>query len=241
MQINSRSTTKELESETQSVEWESVEKKLKNADLDVLVILDCCYAGSRVDRRFRQGKSAGIIPPEGRKFELLCAAEASKETLGRSNDIMIAFSEALTEALKQLSTASIFTTSQLLQMIVSIPKFLDNQFPSQWKDTERSDITLGSLLALDADGGGVEAVEAAKDTHFDLRFHFANRPSESQLQSLVERLRSMSEEGVFTAKRIEWEGFGTAKDSPKDLNSLDGIDFQLFNSVTASATLYSEG
>ncbi|KAM3548124.1 hypothetical protein ARSEF4850_009595 [Beauveria asiatica] len=97
----------------------------------------------------------------------------------------VTFTTALTWALRELSTASIFTTSQLLQKLFSCPKFPENQFPIHWKaDSEqRPDITsnlsddwIGNIENYvqkwprnDGDGGKVKI--AIIDTGYD-----ANHP-----------------------------------------------------------------
>lgn len=193
------------------VDWEPVEKLLRAADLNVLIILDCCYPGSRADRRFprnnEQDRTSSLKTK--RKFQVLCACEASKQTLANSVDHLVTFTSALTKAFELLASCPIFTSTQLLQTLFHVPKFPSNQFPELWNGGSQlePDITLGpSLVQKD-----VKTEDQDQETYFDLRFHVTNQPNIVQLQGLASMLKEISEQGIFSPKSIEWKGFNTTQ------------------------------
>jgi hypothetical protein len=83
--------------------WEVSEDVLREVKGDVLVIFDCCDAGSLAALRSR-----------GRAFEYLCACDKNQQTYEPGKN---SFTAALTWALKALKSEPSFTTGHLLEKI----------------------------------------------------------------------------------------------------------------------------
>jgi hypothetical protein len=95
--------------------WEESENTLHHAKGDVLVIFDCCDAGSLAQLR-----------SPSRAFEYIGACEKGKYTHGPGEK---SFTSALTWALKELKEETHFTTQALVSKIKEHKKFPGKQNP----------------------------------------------------------------------------------------------------------------
>src|SRR5438034_4531070 len=92
-----------------SIAWHSAETIIADTDVDVLVIFDCCHAGS-LCRPYRSR--------HGRCFEFLAACTADKKTRKPGPD---SFTSALIWALKELVEKPFFSSTELQHMITKAP------------------------------------------------------------------------------------------------------------------------
>jgi hypothetical protein len=95
--------------------WEGCEAVLHHVEGDVLVIFDCCDAGSLADLR-----------SSGRAFEYLGACKERRYTWGPGKH---SFTSALTWALKELRSEPSFTSEDLRSMITTHQHFPRDQSP----------------------------------------------------------------------------------------------------------------
>lgn len=102
----------ERESEM-SIDWTEVENTLGKAKADVLVILDCCYAGvlSRA-----QPSTHGTR----KKFQYIAACQAGQRTKSAGSD---SFTTAFIWALNELANEPGFSTRQLVRTLTACEDF----------------------------------------------------------------------------------------------------------------------
>lgn len=114
------------------IEWIDLEPALRAAVADVLVVLDCCSAGSMrrppifTDKRTHPGK-----------FQYIAACQASQKTY---NSGELGFTTAMIYALKKLCRKPGFTTTKLLRALKA-----SKDFPCDEQDPLVFDVPWGSI------------------------------------------------------------------------------------------------
>lgn len=100
-----------------AIDWAEVEPTLRKAQADVLVVLDCCYAGLMC-------RSAARIEWRNEKFQYMAACEADEMAQNGGEG---SFTTAMADALKELAREPGFTTSRLLETLNKYALFLPDQ------------------------------------------------------------------------------------------------------------------
>ena len=95
------------------IDWIEVEAFLGKARADVLVILDCCFAGILASTQ-RLNRSAR------RKFQYIAACEGGEVTSSAGKE---SFSRAIIEAFRSLAKRPGFTTSELVRTLTAHKDF----------------------------------------------------------------------------------------------------------------------
>jgi hypothetical protein len=180
-----------------SIDWTGVEIMLRETKADVLVIFDCCCAGSLFSR-----------PPEAlgrrllrRKFLYVGACRAEQRTPSAG---LQSFTSAMIWALEKLAAdESGFTVRRLVRTLMSYEHFpRDSQeavvFESRF-GTADGDIWLAPSLGKGKDAAvGCFQVEEGRpeDTRstadvLDLRFHFAESVTEGVVEDVALAVREL--------------------------------------------------
>lgn len=100
------------------IDWTEVETSLGKARADVLVILDCCYAG------VLQPAKKQPIHSARRKFQYIAACRADQVTTSAGK---YSFSRAIIAAFESLAEKPGFTTSELVRTLTAREHFPRNE------------------------------------------------------------------------------------------------------------------
>jgi hypothetical protein len=202
--------------------WTKAEELLHNSvSADLLLIFDCCFAGSLAGG-FRGG---GL---RERKFEFLGATGSNGLTRAPGKQ---SFTAALIWALREFSEAirignepgdrGGFTTSQLYNKILCAP-----DFPSYVQTpvlTERGNHSSKRLYLRPLPRSGEFESAQTKDLeapapaearfNLDVRFVLSDLPSLHEVEVLATGLKNMVESGESKATSILWKGLHRAEES----------------------------
>jgi hypothetical protein len=100
-----------------AIDWTAVDFELEKATADMLVILNCCYAGvSSQPRHSLRGTQ--------RKFQYIVACEADQKTRSAGSD---SFTPAIIWVPKRLLNEPVFTTRQLVRKLRACEGFRHNE------------------------------------------------------------------------------------------------------------------
>jgi hypothetical protein len=172
------------------VDWTQLETTLGKARADVLVVLDCCYAGVLQSERHP-------IRNTRRKFQYTAACRADQLITSAGKD---SFSRAMIEALESLATKPGFTTSELVRTLTA-----HEDFPR--KDQEA--LVFGSRFGpVDEDVWMAPSTEQAANAtsqeskrqresglptaaFLDLRFRFATQATDVDVEATAEALKKL--------------------------------------------------
>jgi hypothetical protein len=172
------------------IDWIEVEASPGKARADVLVILDCCYAG--VLKSERQP-----IHSSRRKFQYIAACQADQLTTSAGKD---SFSRAIIEAFESLATKAGFTTSELVRTLTVHKDFPRNDqealvFDSRFGPVDE-DVWIAPLTEQSANLASQESKRQRENdlptaAFIDLRFHFAKHATDSDVEASAEALKKL--------------------------------------------------
>jgi hypothetical protein len=188
--------------ERNSIAWHSAENNIASTDSDVLLIFDCCHAGS-LCRPYRSSR--------GRCFEFLAACTADQKTRKPGPD---SFTSALIWALEQLAAKPFFNSSELQHMVTKAPKFPKNQFPQLFDrfDPSPEHISIAPLTTQNKCGSETaqyrEELDLSKGEYLDLRFYFNLKLDDNAIRQTAYALRGLLREhgSELSAERISFKG-----------------------------------
>lgn len=172
------------------IDWTEVEATLGKAKSDVLVILDCCYAG--------------ILQPDShparstrRKFQYITACKGDQFTKSAGKD---SFSRAMLEALDILKTQQKFTTSELVRTLTAHEDFpredqealvFDSRFGSADEDIWLVPWTVQASRAFSAEEFRKQHNDLPTVDFLDLRFRFGKHATDSDIEATAEGLKKL--------------------------------------------------
>jgi len=172
------------------VDWTEVETSLGKARADVLVILDCCYAG--VLQSAQQSTRSAR-----RKFQYIAACRADQLTTSAGKD---SFSRAMIEALESLATKPGFTTSELVRTLTANEDFprKDQEalvFNSRFGPVDE-DIWIAPSTEQAANAASQESKRQRESdlptaAFLDLRFRFATQATDADVEATAEALKKL--------------------------------------------------
>jgi hypothetical protein len=172
------------------IDWTDVEETLGKARADILVILDCCYAG--VVR--------STLPPiqsTRRKFQYIAACRADQSTMSGGKE---SFSRAIIEALGSLASKPGFTTSELVRMLTAHHDFprqeqealvFDSRFGPADEDIWISPSTKQATNMVARYNRRTREDKLPTADFLDLRFHFANHATNAEILATAEALKKL--------------------------------------------------
>lgn len=172
------------------VDWTEVEASLGKARADVLVILDCCYAG--VLQSARQPSRS-----MRRKFQYIAACGADQRTTSAGRD---SFSRAMIEALTSLATKPGFTTSELVRTLTGHEDFprsdqeallFDSRFGPVDEDIWIAPSTEQSANLASQESKRQRENDLPTAAFLDLRFCFAKHATDSDVETTAEALKKL--------------------------------------------------
>ncbi|KAF4313023.1 hypothetical protein GTA08_BOTSDO01707 [Botryosphaeria dothidea] len=163
-----------------SVAWRGAEQRFKGMQADVLVIFDCCEAGT-LQGDFRTQHS----------FEFLGACSRDQLTPGPGKQ---SFTRALIWALCQLKDSPGFDSAELKEKIISAPHADDEPrtpvlFPRDYPNFDHVWISPKAPKTdeMASDNSASPRYREDQPTEFlDLRFRFSKRQTEQQVQRLAD-------------------------------------------------------
>lgn len=170
------------------IDWTQVEVSLGKARADVLVILDCCYAGALQSARQSSRSSR-------RKFQYIAACRADQLTTSAGKD---SFSRAIIEAFESLATKPGFTTSELVRTLTAHEDFPRNDqealvFDSRFGPVDE-DIWIAPMTEQAADFVSQESNRQRENdlptaAFLDIRFRFPKHATDSDVEATAEALK----------------------------------------------------
>lgn len=172
------------------IDWIEVEAFLGKARADVLVILDCCFAGILASTQ-RLNRSAR------RKFQYIAACEGGEVTISAGKE---SFSRAIIEAFRSLAKRPGFMTSELVRTLTA-----HEDFP---RDDQKAVVFDSRFGPVDGDIWLAPSTEQAANTmtqesrrqqendlptaaFLDLRFCFAEHATDSDVEATAEALKRL--------------------------------------------------
>jgi hypothetical protein len=172
------------------IDWTDVEASLGKARADVLVILDCCYAGILKSERQPTRSSR-------RKFQYIAACQADQLTTSAGKD---SFSRAMIEALDSLATKPGFTTRDLVRTLTAYEDFPRSDqealvFDSRFGPVDE-DIWIAALTEQSANIASQESKRQRENdlptaAFLDLRFRFDRHATDSDVEATAEALKKL--------------------------------------------------
>ena len=172
------------------IDWTEVEVLLGKARADVLVILDCCFAGILASTQ-RLNRSAR------RKFQYIAACEAGEVTMSAGKE---SFSQAIMEAFRRLAKRPGFTTSELVRTLTAHEDFPRNDqeallFDSRFGPVDE-DIWIAPSTEQSANLASQESKRQRENdlptaAFLDLRFCFAKHATDSDVETTAEALKKL--------------------------------------------------
>ena len=185
-----------------AVPWHESEHIIRDADADVLLIFDCCYAGNLLTHNVRSYYQT-------RSYETLAACGRGEVTNFPGED---SFTSALIWALKKLvEERERFTVSELQTRIMNgAPSFPKGQFVPLLERYDPCDQRL--ILAPLPFGSDAETPVSPPPNHtmdlrqnsLDLRFFFPNPPDAEEIENLARRLKRDMVAQNIGARSIVW-------------------------------------
>jgi hypothetical protein len=181
-----------------TVVWEEIERQIRPSDADILVILDCCFAGDLA--KPKKARSQNI-------FSFLTSTGPGQEAVGPGDD---SFTSALVCALHQLSDRPDgFTVMELLSEIQDVPNFQPTLRTQQPQEGWRGDASLSKRLRIKPlppshntvpppiipISESVFGSESVQDYLLQLNFSFSSRPTHENISTLVRELAHLINEG----------------------------------------------
>lgn len=172
------------------IDWTEVEVLLGKARADVLVILDCCYAGI-----LQLASHPASSTP--RKFQYIAACKADQRTKSAGKD---SFSRAMLEALESLVTKQRFTTSELVQTLTAHEDFpreeqealvFNSRFGSADEDIWLVPWTLQIRRAFSAEEFRQQYNDLPTVDFLDLRFRFGKHATDSDVEATADALKKL--------------------------------------------------
>jgi hypothetical protein len=174
------------------INWTEVETSLGKTRADVLVVLDCCYAGVLQPAINRSTRSAR------RKFQYIAACRADQVTMSAGKD---SFSRAIIEAFESLAAKPGFTTSELVRTLTAHEDFprKDQEalvFDSRFGPVDE-DIWIAPSTEQATNAASQESKRQREDglptaDFLDLRFRFAEHATESDVEATAEALKKLT-------------------------------------------------
>jgi Caspase domain len=182
--------------------WHRAENLLKDSFGDVLIIFDCCGAGTLT----RDIRARGRWPQ--RAFEFLGATSAEDTTPGPGPN---SFTAGLIWALEKLANQSGFTPSELLQEITQAPEFPRDQYPVH-HDRDKPSLRKIVISPLLQDGSRQKETAAKTSTapaerleFLDLRVMLSHHPTKDDISSMAHALKEMLRtQSMSVARHIAW-------------------------------------
>lgn len=173
------------------INWTEVETSLSKARADVLVVLDCCYAGVLQPAINRSTRSAR------RKFQYITACRADQVTTSAGKD---SFSRAIIEAFESLAVKPGFTTSELVRTLTGHEDFPRNDqevlvFDSRFGPVDE-DIWIAPSTKQATNAASQESKRHREHgvptaDFLDLRFRFAKHATDSDVEATAEALKKL--------------------------------------------------
>jgi hypothetical protein len=191
---------------TNTLFYRQIEHPLLETEADLLVILDCCYAGALAHPRMKRG-------PSHRIFSFLASTHADQTAVGPGDD---SFTSALTHSLRLLvDRADGFTIMELLGEIQRAPYFKDTeQHPMEgWREEKPTDRRLkirplSHPQSAEPPPGLVASPEGKciDETQYLLRLNFAfsEPPNEDHISGFVFDLAHMIKTSQSPVKSVSW-------------------------------------
>jgi hypothetical protein len=186
------------------VVWHEAELIIKRTKADVLVIFDCCYAGSLAKR-------PRSISDRNFEFLAACGSDDLTDMPGDTS-----FTSALIWALELLvKSKSSFTTQELLRKVnEDAPGFPEHQHALLMeRDEEDTRCFRKLVLAPLPKPGEKDEREITPKTeksnnqikhYLDLRFFYDKPPNNEEILSLSHALKGMIAEGTISARHVGW-------------------------------------
>ena len=182
------------EKKRNNIAWEKAEGTIKAAQADVLVIFDCCYAGSFGGTEYR---STEYLP-----FQCLAACAHNERTKAPGED---SFTSALIWALEKLRPQHPFTSKALLEKIKQYDKLPRNQHPKLLRRDEKNDELVWIAPKSPEENGSAPESERRDVTHehLDLRFKFWRSIDKNDAEVFAKHMSSLvNDVEDFQAKQI---------------------------------------
>ena len=167
------------------VDWTDVETTLGKARADVLVILDCCYAGAL----------QSVHPPvqsTRRKFQYIAACKADQSTRSGGKE---SFSRAIIEAFESLAEKPGFSTIELVRTLTAHDDFPRKEqealvFDGRFGPADE-DIWIAPSTKVDTNSVTRFNRRRREDKlptadFLDLRFHFAEHATNAEIFATAE-------------------------------------------------------
>ena len=172
------------------IDWTEVETSLGKARADVLVILDCCYAGVLQSARCPSCSAR-------RKYQYIAACRADQVTTSAGKD---SFSRAIIEAFESLAVKPGFTTSELVRTLTAHEDFPRNDQEALVFDSRFGPVDEDIWIAPSTEQATIAALQERKRQRenglptadfLDLRFRFAKHATESDVEATAEALKKL--------------------------------------------------
>lgn len=188
--------------------WNEAEQLIHSAQhADIFLILDCCHAGKLLSARQK-------TPWSDRIFEFLGASGPDQTTPLPGAD---SFSSALTWALKELAPDGCFMSSELLEKILSAPRFPQKgQLPCL---SERGLHSVRRLIleplpeptTANCPPKPRKREEATDSFEYSLNLQFLlpKIPSDDEIKKMCDGLKELINSHHFIAKQILWKGLSS--------------------------------
>ncbi|KAI1616840.1 hypothetical protein EDD37DRAFT_59818 [Exophiala viscosa] len=191
--------------------WDDVERHLVDADADLLVIFDCCYAGALAyDARAPQSPN--------RIFEYIGGTLRDRTAEGPGET---SFTNALVWALKQLSErVGGFTANKLVSVIRDAPYFRKTTQEPIWSPRgEAESCYMLNIVPLTAQGpvperSDVYRREDAKTIFLDLQLCFDKCPRDKDIVGLTTTLKNLIRREDLPLKQVRWRGLSNVDIKP---------------------------
>jgi hypothetical protein len=199
--------------------WNEAEQLIHSAQhADIFLILDCCHAGKLLSARQK-------TPWSDRIFEFLGASGPDQTTPLPGAD---SFSSALTWALKELATDGCFMSSELLEKVLSAPRFPKNgQLPCL---SERGLHSVRRLILeplpeptkanCPPQARKREETTDSFEYSLNLQFLLPKIPSDDEIKKMCDGLKELINSHHFIAKQILWKGLSSKDHSRPEVQRL---------------------
>lgn len=164
------------------INWADIEVILGKTEADVLVIFDCCCAGILCRPVFGGGLR--------RKFQYIAACKSDELTPAAGPR---SFTSAMIRALQNMAGEPGFTTRRLVRKLMQHEHFPSGQeaivFGSRFGHVDGDIWLAASAQHVDARARSRETISTADV--LDLRFHFAERATEDDIEQTARSLKSL--------------------------------------------------
>lgn len=181
-----------------SIDWTKVEHTLEKTESDVLVVFDCCHAGLLC-------RPASRGPRRSFYYVAACKADQITQSSGDGS-----FTTAMVWALTEMASRSGFTVTKLIQKLMEYKSFPrgDQQaviYPSRfgpgdreiWIAPNRPQETESTSPTLDSPSDSGRGDKMPTADILDLRFHFKERATASEIEHTAMALRDILDSERF--------------------------------------------